>query len=146
MRAHSSRNEDSFGVVIVLGLLGGCWSLIVGALDAGFGDDIGRAAGRAWPCVVTTFVLWAIAAAAELEAYLHESRETLPLLTVLARSIAVAVVGLASLAIAVGVVQLVGMAGGFLGLATVLAGWVSVSAGPVRRLLRPSGAAPRALP
>jgi hypothetical protein len=34
------------------------------------------------------------------------------------------------------------MTGGFLGLATVLAGWVSLSAGPIRRLLRPSAATP----
>jgi hypothetical protein len=142
MRAHSSRNADSFGVVIVLGLLGGCWSLIVGALDAGFADDVGGAAERAWPCVVTTLVLWAMAAAGELAGHLHESGQTLPLPALLGRSIAVAVVGLASLAIAIGVVNLLGMTGGFLGLATVLAGWVCVSAGSVRRLLRPSGARP----
>jgi uncharacterized membrane protein len=143
MPAHSSRNADSFGVVIVLGFFGGCWSLVGGALDAGFADDVGRAVGRAWPCVLTTLVLWAIAAAAELAAHLRESRETLPLTTLLARSVAVAVVGLVSLAIAVGVVKLVGMTDGFLGFATVLAGWVRVSAGPVRRLLRPSAATPR---
>jgi hypothetical protein len=142
MPAHSSRNADSFGVVIVLAFLGGCWSLVGGAMDAGFADDIGRAAERAWPFVITTLVLWAVAAAAELAAHLNESRETLPLTALLARSLAVAVVGLVSLAIAVGVVRLVGMPNGFLGLAMVLAGWVRVSAGPVRRLLRPR-AAPR---
>jgi hypothetical protein len=53
------------------------------------------------------------------------------------------VVGLASLAIAVGVVKLVGMSGGIIGLVAVLGGWVRVSAGPVRRLLRPGAATPR---
>jgi UDP-N-acetylmuramyl pentapeptide phosphotransferase/UDP-N-acetylglucosamine-1-phosphate transferase len=143
MPAHSSRNADSFGVVIVLAFLGGCWSLVGGAVDAGFADHVGRAAGRAWPFVLTTLVLWAIAAAAELAAHLRESRETLPLTMLLARSVAVAVVWFVSLAIAVGVVNLVGMTDGLLGLATVLAGWVRVSAGPVRRLLRPSAATPR---
>jgi hypothetical protein len=143
MPAHSSRNADSFGVVIVLGFLGGCWSLICGAVDAGYADGVGRAAWRAWPFVLTTLVLWAIAAAAELAAHLRESRQTLPLTSLLARSVAVAVVGFVSLAIALGVVELVGMTDGFLGLVTVLAGWASVSSGPVRRLLRPSAAAPR---
>jgi hypothetical protein len=143
MPAQSFRNADSFGVIIVLAFLGGCWSLVGGVVDAGVADDVGRAAGRAWPFVLTTLVLWAIAAAAELAAHLRESRETLPLTTLLARSVAVAVVWLVSLAIAVGIVKLVGMTNGFLGLATVLAGWVRVSAGPVRRLLRPSAAPPR---
>lgn len=142
MLAHSSRNTDSFGVVMVLGFLGGCWSLVCGAVSAGFADDVGVAAGRAWPFVLTTLVLWAIAAAAELAAHLIESRETLPLTKLLARSVAVAVAGLVSLAIAVGVVNLVGMSGGFLGLVTVLAGWVQISARPIRRLLRPSAATP----
>jgi hypothetical protein len=140
MPAHSSRNADSFGVVIVLGFLGGCWALILGAVTAEFADDVGQVAARAWPFVLTTLVLWAMAAAAELAAYLIESRQTLPFTNVLARSVAVAVVGLVSLAIAVGIVKLVGMSGGFIGLAAVLAGWVRVSAGPVRRLLRPSAA------
>jgi hypothetical protein len=143
MSAHSSRNADSFGVVIVLAFLGGCWSLVGGAVEAGFADDVGEAAGRAWPFVLTTLVLWAIAAAAELAAHLQENRETLPFTTVLARSVAVAVVGFVSLAIAVGVVKLVGMTDGLLGPAMVLAGWGRVSAGPVRRLLRPSAATPR---
>jgi hypothetical protein len=143
MPAHSSRNADSFGVVIVLAFLGGCWSLVGGAVDAGVAYDVGRAVGRAWPFVLTTLVLWAIAAAAELAAHLRESRETLPLRTLLARSMAVAVVGFVSLAIALGAVRLVGMTDGFLGLAAVLAGWVRVSAGPVRRLLRPRAATPR---
>jgi hypothetical protein len=143
MPADSARNADSFGVVIVLGLLGGCWSLIIGALDAGFADNVAQAAERAWPSVLTTFVLWAIAAAGELGGYLHETRRTLPLTGLIARAMAVAVVGLGSLAIAVGLVELLGMSAGFLGLVTVLAGWVSVSAGPVRRLLRPSAARPR---
>jgi hypothetical protein len=143
MPAHSSRNSDSFGVVIVLGFLGGCWSLILGAVNAEFADDVGQAAALAWPFVLTTLVLWAIAAAAELAAHLIESRQTLPLTTLLARSVAVAVVWLASLAIAVGLVKLVGMTNGFLGLATVLVGWVRISAGPVRRLLRPSAATAR---
>jgi hypothetical protein len=143
MSAHSSRNADSFGVVIVLGFLGGCWSLILGAVNAEFADGVGQAAALAWPFVLTTLVLWAIAATAELAAYLIESRQTLPVTTLLARSVAVAVVWLASLAIAVGLVKLVGMTDGFLGLATVLVGWVRISAGPVRRLLRPSAATPR---
>jgi hypothetical protein len=143
MPAHSSRNADSFGVVIVLAFLGGCWSLVGGAVDGGLAGDVGQAAGRAWPFVLTTLVLWAIAAAAELAAHLRESREALPLTTLLARSVAVAVVGVVSLAIAVGVVELVGITDSFLGLAAVLAGWVRVSAGPVRRLLRPSAATPR---
>jgi hypothetical protein len=143
MPAHSSRNADSFGVVIVLAFLGGCWSLVGGAVDAGYADGVGGAAERAWPFVLTTLVLWAIAAAAELAAHLRESRETLPLTTLLARALAVAVVGFVSLAIAVGVVELIGMTDGFLGLAAVLAGWVRVSARPVRRLLRPSAATPR---
>ena len=143
MPAHSSRDADSFGVVIVLAFLGGCWSLVVGAMDAGFADDVGRAVGRAWPSVLATLVLWAIAAAAELGAHLRESRETLPITALLARSVAVAVVGVVSLAIATGVVELVGMTDGFLGLATVLVGWVRVSAGPVGRLLRPSATTPR---
>jgi hypothetical protein len=78
-----------------------------------------------------------------LAARLRESRETLPLTTLLARSVAVAVVGFVSLAIAVGAVELAGMTDGLLGLALVLAGWGRVSAGPVGRLLRPSAAAPR---
>jgi hypothetical protein len=143
MSAHSCRNADSFGVVIVLGFLGGCWSLICGAVDTGYADGVGRAPWRAWPFVLTTLVLWAIAAAAELAAHLRESRETLPLTSLLARSVAVAVVGFVSLAIALGVVELVGVTDGFLGLVSVLAGWGSVSSGPVRRLLRPSAAAPR---
>jgi hypothetical protein len=143
MPAHSSRNADSFGVVIVLGVLGGCWSLVLGAANAEFADDIGRAAAIAWPFVLTTLVLWAMAAAAELAAYLIESRQTLPFTRVLARAVAVAVVGLVSLAIAVGVVKLVGTSDGLLGLTAVLAGWVRVSVGPVRRLLRPSAATPR---
>lgn len=143
MPAHSSTTSDSFGVVIVLGFFGGCGSLVGGALDAGFADDVGQAAGRAWPCVLTTVGLWAIAAAAELAAHLRESRQTLPFTRLLARAVAVAFVGVVSLAIAVGVVDLVGMAGGFLGLAAVLAGWVNVSARPVRWLLRPSAAPPR---
>jgi hypothetical protein len=143
MSAHSSRNADSFGVVIVLGFLGGCWSLVLAAVNAGFADDVGQAAARAWPFVLTTLVLWAIAAASELAAYLVESRQTLPFTKLLARSVAVAVVGLVSLAIAVGVVELVGVSDGFLGLTAVLAGWVRVSAGPLRRLLRPSAATPR---
>jgi hypothetical protein len=142
MSAHSSRNADSFGVVIVLAFLGGCWSLVGGAIDAGFADGAGREAGRAWPFVLTTLVLWAIAAAAELAAHLRESRETLPLTTLLARSVAVAVVGFVSLAIAVGVVELAGMTNGLLGLTAVLAGWGRLSAGPVRRLLHPSAAPP----
>ena len=60
MLAHSSRNTDSFGVVMVLGFLGGCWSLVCGAINAGFADNVGVAAGRAWPFVLTTLVLWAI--------------------------------------------------------------------------------------
>jgi hypothetical protein len=143
MPAHSSRNADSFGVIIVLAFLGGCWSLVGGAVDARFAHGVGRAAERAWPFVLTTLVLWAIAAAAELAAHLRESRETLPLTTLLARAVAVAVVGFVSLAIAVGVVELIGMTDGLVGLAAVLAGWVRVSAGPVRRLLRPRAAAPR---
>ena len=143
MTAHSSRNADSFGVIIVLAFLGGCWSLVGGAVDAGYADDVGGATERAWPFVLTTLVLWAIAAAAELAAHLRESRETLPLTTLLARSVAVAVVVFVSLAIAVGVVELVGMTDGLLGPAMVLAGWVRVSAVPVRRLLRPSAAASR---
>ena len=91
--------------------------------------------------MLTTLVLWAIAAAAELAARLRESRETLPLTTLLARSVAVAVVGFVSLAIAVGAVELAGMTDGLVGLALVLAGWGRVSAGPVGRLLRPSAAA-----
>jgi hypothetical protein len=138
MSAHSSRNADSFGVVIVLGFLGGGWSLILGAVNAEYADNLGQVAARAWPFVLTTLLLWAMAAVAELAAYLVESRQTLPFAKVLARSVAVAVVGLVSLAIAVGVVRLAGMSGGFIGLAAVLAGWVRVSAGPVRRLLRPS--------
>jgi hypothetical protein len=143
MPAHSSRNADSFGVVIVLAFLGGCWSLVLGVVNAGFADDVGQAAALAWPFVLTTLVLWAIAAAAELAAHLIESRETLPFTMLLARAVAVAVVWLVSLAIAVGIVKLVGVSDGFLRLATVLAGWVRVSAGPVRRLLRPSAATPR---
>ncbi len=143
MSAHSCRNADSFGVVIVLGFLGGCWSLVLGAVNAGFADDVGQAAVRAWPFVLTTLVLWAFAAAAELAAHLIESRQTLPFTKLLARSVAVAVVGLVSLALAVGLVKLVDMTDGFLGLATVLAGWVRISAGPLRRLLRPSAATPR---
>jgi hypothetical protein len=143
MSAHSSRDADRFGVVIVLGFLGGCWSLVCGSVEAGFAADVGGAAERAWPFVLTTLVLWAMAAAAELAAHLRESREMLPLTSVLARSVAVAVVGLVSLAIAIGLVELVGMTNGFLGLVMVLAGWVRVSAGPVRRLLRPSDATPR---
>jgi hypothetical protein len=61
----------------------------------------------------------------------------------LARSVAVAVVGFVSLAIAVGAVELAGMTDGLLGLALVLAGWGRVSAGPVGRLLRPNSATPR---
>ena len=61
MPAHSSRNADSFGVIIVLAFLGGCWSLVGGAVDARFADGVGRAAERAWPFVLTTLVLWAIA-------------------------------------------------------------------------------------
>jgi hypothetical protein len=144
MSAHSSRNADSFGVVIVLGFLGGCWSLVVGAVNAEFASDVAQAAAQAWPFVLTTLVLWAIAAAGELAGYLVESRQTLRLTTLLARSVAVAVVGLMSLAVAVGLVKLVGITDGFLGLATVLVGWVRISAGPVRRLLRPSAAATRA--
>jgi lysylphosphatidylglycerol synthetase-like protein (DUF2156 family) len=143
MSAHSTRNADSFGVVIVLAFVGGCWSLVGGAADARLADDVGGAAGRAWPFVLTTLVLWAIAAAAELAARLRESRETLPLTMLLARSVAVAVVGFVSLAIAVGAVELAGMTDGLLGLALVLAGWGRVSAGPVGRLLRPSSATPR---
>jgi hypothetical protein len=60
------------------------------------------------------------------------------------RSVAVALVGLASLAVAVGGVKLLGMSDGFLGLVAVLAGWVRVSAGPVRKLLRPGAAVARA--
>ena len=140
MQAHSSRNADSFGVIIVLAFVGGCWSLVGGAADVGLVDNVGRAAGRAWPFVLTTLVLWAIAAAAELAAHLRESRATLPLMPLLARSVAVALIGFVSLAIAVGVAKLVGMTDGFLALAAVLAGWVRVSAGPVRRLLRPDAA------
>ena len=142
MSAHSSRNADSFGVIIVLAFLGGCWSLVGGAVDARLADDVGQAAARAWPFLLTTLVLWAIAAAAELAAHLRENRETVPLTALLARSVAVAVVGFVSLAIAVGLVELVGITDGLLGLALVLAGWARVSAGPLRRLLRPS-AAPR---
>jgi hypothetical protein len=145
MPAHSSSASDSFGVVIVLGFFGGCVSLLAGALNAGFADDIGQTAGRVWPSVLATVGLWAIAAAAELAAHLRENRQTLPLAALFARAVAVAVVGVVSLAIAVGLVDLVGMAGGFLGLAAVLAGWVNVSARPVRWLLRPSAAAPRRL-
>ena len=143
MSAHSSRNADSFGVIIVLAFLSGCWSLVGGAVDARLADDVGGAVGRAWPFVLTTLVLWAIAAAAELAARLRESRETLPLTTLLARSVAVAVVGFVSLAIAVGAVELAGMTDGLVGLALVLAGWGRVSAGPVGRLLRPRAAARR---
>jgi hypothetical protein len=143
MPAHTSRNADSFGVVIVLGFLGGCWSLILGAVAAEYAGDVGQVAARAWPFVLTTIVLWAMAAAGELAAWLIESHQTLPTTKVLARSVAVAGVGLASLAIAIGGVKLVGMGDGFLALAAVLAGWVRVSAGPVRRLLRPSAATPR---
>jgi hypothetical protein len=143
MSAHSTRNADSFGVVIVLAFVGGCWSLVGGAADARLAADVGGAAGRAWPFVLTTLVLWAIAAAAELAARLRESRESLPLTRLLARSVAVAVVGFVSLAIAVGAVELAGITDGLLGLALVLAGWGRVSAGPVGRLLRPSPAPPR---
>jgi hypothetical protein len=146
MSAHSSRNTDSFGVVIVLGFLGGCWSLVLAAVTAGYADDVGQTAARAWPFVLTTTVLWAIAAAAELEAHLIESRQTLPVTNVLAHSVAAAVVGLVSLAIAIGVVKLAGIGDGLLGLTAVLAGWVRVSAGPLRRLLRPSAATPRLAP
>jgi hypothetical protein len=142
MSAHSSRNADSFGVVIVLGLLGGGWSLVLGSVSAGYADNVGQAAAQAWPFVLTTLLLWAMAAAGELAGYLVESRQTLPFTKLLARSVAVSVVGLVSLAIAVGVVKLVGTSGGFLGLTAVLAGWVSVSSRPVRRLLRPSAATP----
>jgi hypothetical protein len=140
MPTHSSRNADSFGVIIVLAFLGGCWSLVGGAVDAGFAHGVGEAVERAWPFVLTTLVLWAIAAAAELAAHLRENRETLPLPTLLARSVAVAVVAFVSLAIAVGAVELAGMTDGLLGLALVLAGWGRVSARPVRRLLHPSRA------
>ena len=143
MPAHSSSASDSFGVIIVLGFFGGCGSLIGGVLDAGFADDVGRAAGQAWPFVVATIGLWAIAAAAELAAHLQENRQRLPLAALLARAVAVAVVGVASLAIAVGLVDLVGMVGGFLAVAAVLAGWVRVSARPIRWLLRPTATAPR---
>jgi uncharacterized membrane protein YiaA len=143
MSAHSSRNADSFGVVIVLAFLGGCWSLVGGAIDARLADDVGGAAERAWPFVLTTLVLWAIAAAAELAARLRENRETLPLTRLLARSVAVAVVGFVSLAIAVGAVELAGMTDGLLGVALVLAGWGRVSARPVGRLLRPTAAPSR---
>jgi hypothetical protein len=143
MPAHSSSASDSFGVVIVLGFFGGCVSLLAGALNAGFADDIAQAAGRVWPSVLATVGLWAIAAAAELAAHLRENRQTLPITALFARGVGVAVVAVVSLAIAVGLVNLVGMAGGFLGLVAVLAGWVNVSARPVRWLLRPSAAAPR---
>jgi uncharacterized membrane protein len=143
MPAHSSSASDSFGVIIVLGFFGGCGSLIGGTLDAGFADDVGRAAGHAWPSVVATIGLWAIAAAAELAAHLQENRRRIPLTALFARAVAVAVVGVASLAIAVGLVNLVGMVGGFLAVAAVLAGWVRISARPLRWLLRPTAAAPR---
>jgi hypothetical protein len=143
MSAHSTRSADSFGVVIVLAFLGGCWSLVGGFLDAGYAEDVGGAAERAWPFVLTTLVLWAIAAAAELAAHLQENRETLPLTGVLARSVAVAMVGFASLAIAVGAVELIGMTDGLLGLAMIVAGWGRISAVPLRRLLRPGSAVPR---
>ncbi len=93
--------------------------------------------------MVATIGLWAIAAAAELAAHLQENRQRLPLAALLARAVAVAVVGVASLAIAVGLVDLVGMVGGFLAVAAVLAGWVRVSARPIRWLLRPTAAASR---
>jgi hypothetical protein len=143
MPVQPSRHADSIGVVIVLAFIGGCLALLGAVADAGFADGVGDAVARAWPYVVAALVLWAIAAAAELGAHLLVSRETLPVWLLLGRAVAAAAVALVALGAALGVLELAGVTDGFLSVVAVLAAWARLSAGPVGRLLHPTGNARR---
>jgi hypothetical protein len=134
MPVRPSRHADSFGVVIVLAFLGGCLALLGVVTGA---DGVGDTVARGWPYALTTLVLWAIAAAAELAAHLMVNRARLPVRLVLGRAVAAAAVGLLSLGAAFGVFEVAGVTSGFLGLVTVLATWAGISARPVGRLLHP---------
>jgi hypothetical protein len=138
MPVQSSRHVDSIGVVIVLAFMGGCLALLGAVAEAGFADGVGDAAARLWPYVLTTLVLWAIAAAAELGAHLAVTRGTLSIWLLLGRAVAASAVALMALGAAVGVLQLAGVTDGFLGVVAVLAAWARLSAGPVGRLLHPT--------
>ena len=134
-----SHQTDSIGVVIVLAFLGGCLALLGAVADAGFADGWGDAVARVWPYVVTAFVLWAIAAVAELGAHLVVNRAKLPIWLVLGRAVAAAAVALVALGAALGALELAGVTNGLLSVVAVLAAWGRVSARPVGRLLHPTG-------
>ena len=132
MPAHSSRNADSFGVIIVLAFLGGC--VVARRWRGRRGVRRRRRPGSGAGLAVRArrrSVLLGIAGQPSWRPVSARVARRCPSRCCSRAPSPSPSVWLVSLVIAVGVVNLVGMAGGFLGLATVLAGWVRVSAGPV---------------